>query len=259
MLIVLAVLPVASPSESLFLEESVAQVAFPDHVGMVLASVEIRTGCGWFYHFLAVSQSFVVGVVEGVDVYGKSSAMFRDGVCVRDESEVEARGVVGSHGPFVVCVPIVDEPHPLNRIFCPVEFVQNVEHIVGYGFVDHHFSHDASAFLVGVQTSQIAQLASWHSTILLVCFPLHHTEDVVGNGHDIKEMVLALFADALLCDGLARVLCFQGHTEQRREHDAQKEESLIDAAEVFLYSLHFWLEVFCYELLLFMIDILVQK
>ena len=163
---------------------------------------------------------------------------------MRDKPEVKARGVVGSHGPFVVCVPIVDEPHSFYRIFCPVEFVQNVEHIVSYGFVDHHFSHDAPAFLVGVQAAQIAQLASWHSTILLVCFSLHHAEDVVGNGHGIKVMFFSLFADALLCDSLAWVLCFQGHTEQRREHDAQKEEWLIDAAEVFLNSFHLWLEVF---------------
>lgn len=57
-------------------------------------------------------------------------------------------------------------------------------------------------------------------------------------------MFFSLFADALLCDSLAWVLCFQGHTEQRREHDAQKEEWLIDAAEVFLNSFHLWLEVF---------------
>ena len=74
-LIVFAVLPVATPSESFFFEESVAQVAPLNRVCVFLTAVEIRTGCGWFYYFFAISQSFVVGVVEGVDVYSHSSAV----------------------------------------------------------------------------------------------------------------------------------------------------------------------------------------
>ena len=70
MLVILAVLPVASPSESLRLEKPVAEVAFLNHVSVVLAAVQIGAGGGWLYHFLAVLQSFVVRIVEGVDVYG---------------------------------------------------------------------------------------------------------------------------------------------------------------------------------------------
>ena len=70
MLVILAVLPVASPSESLRLEKPVAEVAFLNHINMVLAAVQIRAGGGWLYHFLAVFQPFVVRIVEGVDVYG---------------------------------------------------------------------------------------------------------------------------------------------------------------------------------------------
>ena len=71
MLVILAVFPVASPSESLRLEEAVAEVAFPNHVHMFLAAVEIGTGCSRFYHFLAVLQSFVVRIVEGVEMKRK--------------------------------------------------------------------------------------------------------------------------------------------------------------------------------------------
>lgn len=69
-LVILAVLPVASPSESLRLEKPVAEVAFLNHINMILAAVQIRAGGGRFHHFLAVLQSFVVRIVECVDVYG---------------------------------------------------------------------------------------------------------------------------------------------------------------------------------------------
>ena len=70
MLVILAVLPVASPSESLCLEEAVAEVAFFNHVNMMLAAVEIGACRGWLHYFLAVFQSFVVRVIECVDVNG---------------------------------------------------------------------------------------------------------------------------------------------------------------------------------------------
>lgn len=75
MLVILAVFPVATPSESFLLEEAVTEVAFLNHIHMFLASVEIGTGCGWFHHFLAVFESFVVRIVERVDVDGKSPAV----------------------------------------------------------------------------------------------------------------------------------------------------------------------------------------
>ena len=69
-LVILAVFPVASPSESLCLEEAVAEVAFFNHVNTMLAAVEIGAGCSGFHYFLAVFQSFVVRVIEGVDING---------------------------------------------------------------------------------------------------------------------------------------------------------------------------------------------
>ena len=76
-LVILAVFPVASPSESLRLEEAVAEVAFLNHVSVVLAAVQIGAGGGRLYHFLAVLQPFVIRIVEGVDVYGQSPSVFR--------------------------------------------------------------------------------------------------------------------------------------------------------------------------------------
>ena len=80
MLVILAVFPVASPSESLCLEEAVAEVALLNHINMMLAAVEVGTASGWLHHILAVFQSFVVRVIESVDVDGKSFAMLRYGM-----------------------------------------------------------------------------------------------------------------------------------------------------------------------------------
>ena len=90
MLVILAVFPVASPSESLCLEEAVAEIAFLDHVNMMLAAVEIGACRSWLHHFLAVFQPFVIRVVERVDIDGKSFAVLRNYLGMRDEAEVEA-------------------------------------------------------------------------------------------------------------------------------------------------------------------------
>ena len=89
-LVILAVLPVASPSESLCLEEAVAEIAFFYHINMVLAAVQIGACRGWLHHILAVFQPFVVRVIERVDIDGKSFAVLRNGMGMRDEAEIEA-------------------------------------------------------------------------------------------------------------------------------------------------------------------------
>lgn len=90
MLVILAVFPVASPSESLRLEEAVAEVALLNHINMMLAAVQIGAGCGRLHHILAVFQPFVVRVIERVDIDGKAFAVLRNGMGMRDETEVEA-------------------------------------------------------------------------------------------------------------------------------------------------------------------------
>lgn len=90
----------------------------------------------------------MIGIVEGIDVNGKSLAMLRNGMGVRDEAEVEARGVVVPHRPLVVGIPVVDESHSLYRIFRLVELFENIEHICRNRLVYHHFTYDVSAVLI---------------------------------------------------------------------------------------------------------------
>ena len=69
-LVILAMFPITSPSESFRLEEAVAEVALLNHINMMLAAVEVGAGCSGFHYFLAVFQSFVVRVIECVDING---------------------------------------------------------------------------------------------------------------------------------------------------------------------------------------------
>lgn len=213
-LVIFAVFPVTSPSESFCLEKPVAEVAFLNHVSVVLAAVQIGAGGGRFHHFLAVLQSFVVRIVEGVDVYGQSPSVLRYRMGMRDEAEVEAGGVVGSHRPFIVGIPVVNESHPFYRIFRLVELFQNVEHICGYRPVHHHLSYDVSAVLVYVQASYVSQFASCHGTVLLVCLALHQAEDIIRNSGDGEEMLLAQFSDGLRSDVFSRLLCLGWKAEK---------------------------------------------
>lgn len=220
MLVILAVFPVASPSKSFRLEEAVAEVALLNHINMMLAAVEVGAASGWLHHILAVFQSFVVRVIESVDVDGKSFAMLRYGMGMRDETEVETGGVVGFHRSFVVCIPIVDESHPLYRILCLVESFENSEHICRNRLVHHHFAHNFSAVLVYVQASYVSQFASCHGTVLLVCLALHQAEDIIRNGGCGEEMLLSKFSDGLLADDISRLLCLGWKAEKHGNKQA---------------------------------------
>ena len=220
MLVILAVFPVASPSKTFCLEEAVAEVAFFNHVNMMLAAVEIGACRGWLHHILAVFQPFVIGVIERVDVDGKAFAVLRYGMGMRDETEVETGGVVGSHRSFVVCIPIVDESHPLYRILSLVESFENSEHICRYRLVHYHFAHNFSAVLIHMQASQISQFASCHSAVLLVCFALHQAEDIIRNSGDGEEMLLSQFTDGLLADDFSGLLCLGWKAEKHGNKQA---------------------------------------
>ena len=219
-LVILAVFPVASPSESFFFEKAIAKVALFNHINMMLAAVEVGAASGWLHHILAVFQSFVVRVIESVNVDGKSFAMLRYGMGMRDETEVETGGVVGSHRSFVVCIPIVDESHPLYRILSLVESFENSEHICRYRLVYHHFAHDVSAIFIHMQASQISQFASCYGAILFIRLSLHQMENIIRNGGCGEEMLLSQFTDGLLADDFSGLLCLRWKAEKHGNKQA---------------------------------------
>lgn len=74
-LVVLAVVPVASPVEACLGEEAVAEVVVVDLVGEVPGAVAVGGSRGGLYEEGAVFEVLVVGVVEGVDVDGESAGV----------------------------------------------------------------------------------------------------------------------------------------------------------------------------------------
>ena len=80
----------------------------------------------------------------------------------RDPAAVEARGVVGGHGPVVVPAVVVDEPHPGDR---PPRVVQPSEgacHPGREAAVHHHLARLRPAVEVAVGQAQVAQVAQRH-------------------------------------------------------------------------------------------------
>ena len=78
MLIVLTSSPVASPFKSFLNEKFVAQVVVIYLIGETLCAVAILHSCGRLHIACTVFAVFVVGIVEGIDVYSQPAGMLRE-------------------------------------------------------------------------------------------------------------------------------------------------------------------------------------
>ena len=96
MLIILHCLPVAAPSESIFAEKTIAEVA-PGYLVFKLAiAVEIGSAGSRFDDGFASrgvgfasTQCLCVGIVEGIDVDSQTHPVFRHLAGMRYEAEVK--------------------------------------------------------------------------------------------------------------------------------------------------------------------------
>ena len=75
MLVVFAGSPGAAPLKTGFGEKTQAEVLLINLVREVPRSIAIFSGCGWLNETSAICTVFVVGVVEGIDVYGQPTGM----------------------------------------------------------------------------------------------------------------------------------------------------------------------------------------
>ena len=89
MLIILHCLPVAAPSESIFAEKTIAEVASGYLVFKLAIAVEIGSACRRLHDCLASTQCLCVGIVEGVDVDSHTHSVFRHLAGMRYEAEIE--------------------------------------------------------------------------------------------------------------------------------------------------------------------------
>ena len=89
MLIILHRLPIAAPSEPIFAEEAVAEVA-PGYIVFKLAvAVEIGSACRRLYDCLTATQCLCIGVIERIDVDSHTHPVFRHLAGIRYEAEIE--------------------------------------------------------------------------------------------------------------------------------------------------------------------------
>ena len=89
MLIILHRLPIAAPSESIFAEKTIAEVA-PGYLVFKLAiAVEIGFAGGGLDDGFASTQCLCVGIVERIDVDSHTHPVFRHLLCMRYEAEVK--------------------------------------------------------------------------------------------------------------------------------------------------------------------------
>ena len=90
MLEVLACRPVAAPFESCLGEEAEAEVTVVYLVWEVPRTVAVDAGCGGLDEACAIRAVFIIRIVEGVDVDGQATGVFRQRTTARDGTITEA-------------------------------------------------------------------------------------------------------------------------------------------------------------------------
>ena len=97
------------------------------------------------------------GVVQRVDVNGKSLRVLRGFGGAGDGTEIEARGVVGTHRRFVICIIVVDKCDAFYGICCIVQFAENAEQVCCNGLIADNFSQLSLTLRVAMKHPQLAQ------------------------------------------------------------------------------------------------------
>ncbi len=186
-LVVLAVFPTAAPPETVLGEQPVAKVAANNLVGEAARTVQIAGGGGRLADGLAAGEFLVVRIVKWIDVDGQAQAVFGNLAGVGYVAEVERRGVVGPHGPFVDGIPIIHQPHPFDGVAVFKELEEDVGHGLGNPLVDHQLAHYRLPLGCAVQAAHVAQVGARYATVGLVTLALHEPENAVGQFADGKE------------------------------------------------------------------------
>ena len=179
MLIVLAVSPVAAPSEAVGFEEFHAEVGGGQFEGKGFRAVGIvssRSGID------ARSASRDMRIVERVDVDGEPLSVFREFAASRHAAEVEARRVVRLHGERVVGAEIIDEAYLRNRIAGAEKFSENLEKVVGDAAVADNLAVLHLSLGRVVKHPQVAQFRARDGASALVTLPLHPLKHRVRHG-----------------------------------------------------------------------------
>ena len=147
MLVILGVLPVASPRESVLLEEADAQVTPLNLVGKRLRPIGIRLRV-FGRHQRASSPLADVRIVKRIDVDGHAPAMTREASGTGDKTEVEGGRVVVHHRSLIVGIVLIHQNHALNGIARLVELAEDVEQVVSNVLVADELALQLLPFLI---------------------------------------------------------------------------------------------------------------
>ena len=165
MLVIFLVVPtIAAPQKIFFAEESATQILRRDFVRKIFRAIFVVGGIVGRDDFLAVN-GFDIRIVKRIDVDRQTVAVPRNSLRERNESEIEARGIIVAHGKFVVGVVFVDEMNFFNRVIRREKFLENVEQVVGNALVANHFAAQNFSAQVLVQKFDVTQFARRHRAI----------------------------------------------------------------------------------------------
>ena len=183
MLVILRIVPTAAPGETMLNEQFVAEVVLIDKTdGLVLlvdAVMGIALAVGWLYEAGAGVEA---GVVAGVDVDGKSLTVVRQFLAAGNLAEVEAGSVVVGHGAFVVGIVFINESHLLYTVTSLVELAEDVEQVLGNGFVADELTHLGMTVLIDMQHAEVAQVIGRHGAVALEGLEPDALEYLVSDG-----------------------------------------------------------------------------
>ena len=225
MLVILGIVPTATPGEATLYEQFVAEVVLVDKAdGLVLlvgATMGVALAVGWLHKSGAGVEA---GVVAGVDVDGKSLTVVRQFLTAGNLAEVEARSVVVGHGALVVGIIFINESNLLYTVTCLVEFAEDVEQVLGNGFVANELTHLGMSVLIDMQHAEVAQVIGRYGAVALERLEPDALEDLVSDGGGCEATVDVDLAQGGGAEHLAGLpllnrLCLTSNRQERKDDD----------------------------------------
>jgi len=125
-------------------------------------AVNILDGYRGLYDHLSRSQTPDTRVVERIDVNGHASGVCRQFLAATHGTVAKTARIVGAHRLLVVSPEIIYQTNAGNWITTLVEFLENLNHIIGYRLVANHLAMPDMAIPVDMQQPQVAQVLPTH-------------------------------------------------------------------------------------------------
>ena len=134
------------------------EVTFFYFVAIVGRAVGIGFPCGGLHDHPSLLVIAHVGVVEGVDVNGKSPGVIGQLLASVYLSVTEAAGIVVAHLALVVSIVLVGQPHALDGVVLSVKLLEDFQELVGNELVADEFAQVRTLVVIPVEHAEIAEV-----------------------------------------------------------------------------------------------------